>query len=578
MDGAESATDRTDWTQLRGVQATLTDETETCWSICCVNARSIRNKVSEVRFHLEHSRNIVYSLCETWLSDSLTNCDLAFHGYHVFRADRKFNGKSGGGVALLVPDSIQASVLGLPTSNLTFEAIAIKLHFKLTELVIISVYRAPSRSKAHDCFFDQWLDYFKSLNLKKVPFLIVGDFNFPNINWARSTAKGKSDSLAHKFLSFCLLNGLDQKVLVPTRIKNGKTKNILDLVLSSEQHLVSEIEVLPPFIESDHQQIRVTLGSFKSEHLSPQLRPDFVHANYAILESLLVSVPWESLFLSCSSVNEIFICFCSILSELINNPSLVPKIVVNSGHRKFIPRRIKHIAKEKCIIYKKYIAGGYKEVDKVAYQLKCKSYKLAVKALIRDKELAVLSAKKDKKLFAFIRSKQSCRPTIPVINDNGNLLLSDASKAECFSNYFASVFSRDNGAPPPDCSVPLDCKLSSCSFAPEVVYAALLDLPSKTSVGPDGIPPVFLRNLAVVLSFPLSLIFEKSFATGEVPMLWKEANVTPIYKKLAASLVSNYRPISLTSAVSKVFETILRNQITGFSQNFNMVSYQKSRP
>jgi len=168
----------------------------------------------------------VYSLCETWLSNSLTNCDLAFHGYHVFRADRKFNGKSGGGVALLVPDSIQASVLGLPTSNLTFEAIAIKLHFKLTELVIISVYRAPSRSKAHDCFFDQWLDYFKSLNLKKVPFLIVGDFNFPNINWARSTAKGKSDSLAHKFLSFCLLNGLDQKVLVPTRIKNGKTKNI----------------------------------------------------------------------------------------------------------------------------------------------------------------------------------------------------------------------------------------------------------------------------------------------------------------------------------------------------------------
>jgi hypothetical protein len=57
---------------------------------------------------------------------------------------------------------------------------------------------------------------------------IIVDFNFPNINWARSTARGKPYSLAQKFLSFSLLNSLDQKVVVPTRIKNGKAKNVLD--------------------------------------------------------------------------------------------------------------------------------------------------------------------------------------------------------------------------------------------------------------------------------------------------------------------------------------------------------------
>jgi hypothetical protein len=511
-----------------------------------------------MRFQLANSHNTVYSLCETWLCDSVSNSDLAFHDFHIFRADRRFMGKSGGGVALLVPDSVQASVLGLPTSHLTFEAIAIKIHFKLSELVIISVYRAPSRSKAHEIFSDQWLSYFKSLNLKKTPFIIVGDFNFPNINWARSIARGKPDSLAQKFLSFCLLNSLDQKVLVPTRIKNGRTKNILDLVLASEQYLVSEVRVLPPFIESDHQQVEVTLGVFQSELSYELLRHDFVHADYASLESVLISVPWDHLFESCSSVEEMFVCFCSVLFEFINNPCLVPKVAVRSRNKKSLPARIRRLAKEKFELYKIYVSGGYKDADKESYRLKCKSYKLEIKSLIRNKELAVLNAKKDRKFFSFIRSKQSCRPAIPTINDNGKLLLTDPLKAECFNNYFASVFSRDNGIPPPDRSVPIDTRLSSCVFDPVSVYEVLLNLPSKTSYGPDGIPPILLKKLAVVLSYPLSLIFEKSFTTGEVPNLWKQANVTPIHKKSSASLVSNYRPISLTSVVCKVFETIVR--------------------
>jgi hypothetical protein len=85
--------------------------------------------------------------------------------------------------------------------------------------------------------------------------------------------------------------------------------------------------------------------------------------------------------------------------------------------------------------YRIYVSGGNKDADKEAYRLKCKSYKLEIKSLIRDKELtAVLNAKKDRKFFSFIRSKQSCRPAIPTINDNGNLLLTDSTTRSVCTN------------------------------------------------------------------------------------------------------------------------------------------------
>ena len=64
------------------------------------------------------------------------------------------------------------------------------------------------------------------------------------------------------------------------------------------------------------------------------------------------------------------------------------------------------------------------------------------------------------------------------------------------------------------------------------------------------------KNLATPLSRPLSKLFNFSLATGKVPLLWKEVNVTPIFTKAGPSVVSNYRPISLLSAVDKVLEKL----------------------
>ncbi len=56
-------------------------------------------------------------------------------------------------------------------------------------------------------------------------------------------------------------------------------------------------------------------------------------------------------------------------------------------------------------------------------------------------------------------------------------------------------------------------------------------------------------------------MFRKSVDTDHVPMLWKEANVTPIFKKRAKSITANYNPIRLTSVVGKMMESIIARNI-----------------
>ena len=60
---------------------------------------------------------------------------------------------------------------------------------------------------------------------------------------------------------------------------------------------------------------------------------------------------------------------------------------------------------------------------------------------------------------------------------------------------------------------------------------------------------------------PLCIIFERSLRLHQVPADWREANVTPIFKKGDKSDPGNYRPISLTSQVCKILESIIRESI-----------------
>ena len=93
------------------------------------------------------------------------------------------------------------------------------------------------------------------------------------------------------------------------------------------------------------------------------------------------------------------------------------------------------------------------------------------------------------------------------------------------------------------------------------VTTKLEELNKNKSVGIDKVHPHVLRECSSSIASSLSKLLRQSYLTSELPQAWREANITPIFKKGSRSDPLNYRPISLTSVTCKVMEKLVKEKI-----------------
>jgi hypothetical protein len=93
------------------------------------------------------------------------------------------------------------------------------------------------------------------------------------------------------------------------------------------------------------------------------------------------------------------------------------------------------------------------------------------------------------------------------------------------------------------------------------VRTIILDLPSKKSTGPDGVSAILLKHMNGDLLNPLVHLFNLSMSHGVFPRCLKMTSVIPILKKRDGECLNNYRPISLLSIFSKLFEKLVHRRI-----------------
>ena len=140
------------------------------------------------------------------------------------------------------------------------------------------------------------------------------------------------------------------------------------------------------------------------------------------------------------------------------------------------------------------------------------------------------------------------------------MLSSASDKAKLFAKNFSKNSNLDDsGISLPGFPSRTNLKLHNISITSKIVKKVITNLDSSKASGPDCLPVVVLKNCEPELSYIIAKLFNNCLKESCFPDCWKGSSVVPVFKTVRErSTAKNYRPVSLLSVVSKVFEKLVR--------------------
>ena len=155
---------------------------------------------------------------------------------------------------------------------------------------------------------------------------------------------------------------------------------------------------------------------------------------------------------------------------------------------------------------------------------------------------------------------------------DGDQVVSDNScMANLLNQFFASVFTVEDPIIREPNNFDVTHKLIDVEFSAEAISEKIQSLKPASAPGPDKICTRVLQETADILCVPLEIVFTRSMEEGLVPEDWRKANVTPIFKFGSKMSPGNYRPVSLTSIICKIMESIIRADMVSHLANHELI-------
>ena len=539
----------------------------------------ITTKIADLMQHVEDQEPDIIALTEIkpkHSSTSLTEAELTIEGFHPpFHIIDKY----GRGVCIYVGLQFRVADFKCTSVQNFQECVWITVSLGHNQKVLFGcVYRSPSSSVENNRHLETMLRTISDMKSQRL--LIVGDFNYPAIDWQSCVSTDTDGSESDQFTE-CLRDCfLTQHVEKPTRFRGTQKPSILDLILTYEENVVTDIQYLAPVGNSDHCTLVFSYRCNIQESISITKKYRYDTGDYVGMRDSIGSVDWESI-LEGKDVQESWDEF-SVKLEGAMQKFIPTHTIGGQGRRKkrqsYMDKKGLSMVKSKDRAWQKYLESrdlrDYKEYCNTRNALR-----IYTRGLRKEFEEKIASEVKDnpKAFWKYTKSKMTVRSGVSDLKDkNGSTHSEDSSKADILNDFFCSVFTHEDTDVIPELNVKhSDPKLTNINITKESVTKHIKNLKASKSAGPDGFHPRVLKEQVNEIVTPLCEIFSKSLSYGVLPRQWKLGQVTPIFKKGDRSTPGNYRPVSLTAVMCKVMEAIIREHVMSHMVTYNLFCDQQ---
>jgi len=550
-----------------------------------LNVQSIRAKIDEIRIFLTVlARNNFYldALCfqETWLDENDDVSHYSLDGYSLIARGKSCS--QHGGLIIYLRNVYEYEPFVTVSESTVWEGLFIKVKINSQQnLVIGNVYRPP-RNLSHEVHnfvesFGSTLELITQTNCESV---ILGDFNFDLLQ-SRNTA-------VREFLNLLISGGFYPRITIPTRFSNT-CATLLDNVIHNlglrQRETIAGVMIN---MISDHQGYFISLKcqttkkqcnrfvtiTKRSENFEQDVRNELAGID-------LVGVLSED-----RDPDENYNAFSNALTNAIQKFSSPKRIRVNNYNYKktpWITSGIMRSIRYRDNLYKKYKKAVPGSRQHEVLKINLSTYKRILKRTIRDakRQYYFVTFARNKsdvkatwKTISSVLSRNSQTDTLPeyLILDNQKLSTPE-EVVNGFNAHFSTVGSKlidsignSNASYRDFMPDQPEAAFSFCPVNQEEVERTIDQLKPKSCSTTDGISSKLLKALKPVISPPLTFLINQTIRTGRFPDALKIAKVRAIFKKGDKHDPSNFRPISILPAISKVYEKIIHKQIVNHFQ------------
>jgi len=456
-------------------------------------------------------------ISESHLKKRHADSSVNINGYSLFRRDRAR--RKGGGVVIYVRDSLTAVVWSpIPVADPKYELLWVKVSHGHNTTLVGALYHPPvAQYQASDILAHIEANVLQIQNdFTEGHIILAGDFN------------------ALPDTEVIIRSGLMPIVSQPTR-----GNRYLDRVYVSDIHYDS-VKVVRSTVKSDHMAIVAYSGLLKKTVNKTRTKHTFrkhtaeQHACFlrSVTPALYTVNPDGDVQEECDN-------FYSALLSLLDKHYPERSITVTSADPPYVTAAVKSMLRQK----NKLMRSGHTE----------KAAALATKIGIAIKRYNSAELSRPDALTSTTKLWAKVRQLTGRCNSASSH--SAAVSAESLNDHYATI-STDSRYTTPAVKRTASIRTGSTHITEWRVFKTL-DTLRPTATGPDNIPSWFLRIGAPVFAAPLADLLNMSLASSLVPTQWKSASIQPVPKVTAPLTPSDFRPISITSVISRILERMV---------------------